>query len=86
MEKHLGPTGKVPFQDDITIASSDIKSHIQDVKEVLDILTYKLGLRLRMKKYKLQEQGLKWTQSKLNQSDRMAIGGPKYQKKTTILF
>ena len=52
MEKHLGPTGKVPFQDDIAIASSDIKSHIQDVKEVLDILTYKLGLRLRMKKCK----------------------------------
>ena len=52
MEKHLGPTGVAPFQDDAAVASKDVESHIREVKEVLEILTYKLGLRLRIKKCK----------------------------------
>ena len=52
MEKHLGPTGRVPFQDDVSIASKSVEEHIKEVKEVLEILTYKLGLRLRLKKCK----------------------------------
>ena len=52
MEKHLGPMGRVPFQDDVAVASATVEEHIKDVKEVLEILTYKLGLRLRLKKCK----------------------------------
>ena len=52
MEKCLGPKGRVPFQDDVSIGSRSIEEHINDVKEVLEILTYKMGLRLRLLKCK----------------------------------
>ena len=52
MEKHLGTMGRVLFQDDVAVASATVEEHIKDVKEVLEILTYKLGLRLHLKKCK----------------------------------
>ena len=52
MEKHLGPTGRVQFQDNVAVASETVEEHIKDVKKVLEILMYKLGLRLYLKKCK----------------------------------
>ena len=52
MEKLLGPTGKIPFQDDTAIASPDTETHIKEVLIVLELLTYKAGLQLRLKKCK----------------------------------
>jgi len=50
MEQLLNPKGKKPFQDDVAIASNSIEEHIRDVKEVLDLITYTAGLRIRMEK------------------------------------
>ena len=50
MEQHLGPLGCVPYQDDIVVASATIEEHISKVKQVLEIITYEMGLRLRLKK------------------------------------
>lgn len=50
MEKLLGPVGKIPFQDDVGITSKSREEHIKEVKEVLELITYKAGLRLRLKK------------------------------------
>ena len=52
MEMLLGDLGVVPFQDDVAIASKTEEEHITKVKEVLERLTYKAGLRLRIKKCK----------------------------------
>ena len=52
MEKLLGPLGLKPFQDDIAIASSSYEQHVKDVLQVLELLTYTAGLRLRLKKCK----------------------------------
>ena len=52
MEKLLGPFGKKPFLDDTPIASKSTAEHISDVKEILEALTYKAGLRLRLSKCK----------------------------------
>ena len=52
MEKLLGPFGKKPFLDDTPIASKNTVEHIRDVKEILEALTYKAGLRLRLSKCK----------------------------------
>ena len=50
MEELLGPLGLKPFQDDIAIASISSEQHKKDVLEVLELLTYKAGLKLRLKK------------------------------------
>ena len=50
MERHLGPLGVIPYQDDIVVASKSIEEHIVKVKEVLEVITYTMGLRLRLKK------------------------------------
>ena len=52
MEKHLGPTRRVPFQDNVAVASAKVEELIKNVKKVLEILTYKLELRLHLKKCK----------------------------------
>jgi Reverse transcriptase (RNA-dependent DNA polymerase)/Aspartyl protease/Zinc knuckle len=41
-----------PYQDDICIGSNSEFSHIKHVKEVLEILTYKAGLRIKVEKCK----------------------------------
>ena len=46
MERHLGPLGVIPYQDDIVVASKSIEEHIVKVKEVLEVITYTIGLRL----------------------------------------
>ncbi|MGH2611975.1 MAG: RNase H-like domain-containing protein [Rhabdochlamydiaceae bacterium] len=50
MEQLLNPKNKKPFQDDVAITSNSIEEHIRDVKEVLDLITYTAGLRIRMEK------------------------------------
>ena len=50
MEKLLGVTQTAPFVDDTAIASKTVEEHIKDVKEVLELITYKAKLRLRLKK------------------------------------
>ncbi len=52
MEKLLGKHGRLPFQDDVAIATSEGGSHTSDVLEVLKALTFEAGLRLRLKKCK----------------------------------
>jgi hypothetical protein len=50
LERLFGTTGCMPFQDDIGIASKSADQHIQDVRVVLEKLTYEAGLRLRVNK------------------------------------
>ena len=52
MERLLGRYGIIPFQDDIAIASATAEEHKQKVLEILKVLTYEAGLRLRLKKCK----------------------------------
>jgi hypothetical protein len=52
MEKLLGTTGRIPFQDDVAIASIDRQTHIKDVLDILKKITYDAGLRLRLEKCK----------------------------------
>jgi len=52
MEKLMARFGIKPFQDDIAIASKDAESHKKDVLEVLKVLTYEAGLKLRLSKCK----------------------------------
>ena len=48
MERLLGPLASKPFQDDVAIASRSEEEHVKDVQEVLELLTYKAGLRLKI--------------------------------------
>ena len=52
MEGLLGDLGVAPFQDDTAIASKTTEEHIKAVKEVLERITYKAGLRIKSKKCK----------------------------------
>src|SRR4051812_7889185 len=52
MEKLVGPTGRVPFQDDVAVASKTKEQHIIDVADMLRKITYEGGLVLRIKKCK----------------------------------
>ena len=46
MERLLGKLGRLPFQDDLAIASMDVEQHKRNVLEILEALTYKAELRL----------------------------------------
>jgi hypothetical protein len=50
LELALGRTGRKPFQDDVGVASGSAEQHVSDVLSVLEILTYKANLRLRLEK------------------------------------
>ena len=50
MEILVGKHGRLPFQDDIAIATKKGGDHVSDVLEVLKTLTYEAKLRLRLKK------------------------------------
>ena len=50
MEQLLNPKGKKPFQDDVAVASKSVEQHIEDVKEVLELITYVAGLKIRFEK------------------------------------
>jgi hypothetical protein len=52
LENLLGPIKQQPFQDDIPVASNSTEAHIQDVKQVLELLTYQAKLRIRLEKCK----------------------------------
>ena len=48
LEQLIGPLNRHPFQDDIAISTSYGGDHAKDVLEILEVLTYKAGLRLRL--------------------------------------
>ena len=50
LERLLGKIGQQPFQDDVGVASKSYETHVTDVLEVLKLLTYEAGLRLRIEK------------------------------------
>ena len=50
MEKLLGKHGRLPFQDDVAIATSEGGSHTSDVLEVLKALTFEAGSTSETKK------------------------------------
>jgi hypothetical protein len=52
LEKLLGKINQRPFQDDCGVASKSDESHVTEVREVLELLTYEAGLRLRLTKCK----------------------------------
>ena len=41
---------KIPYQDDIAIGTKIKGNHIQDVLEILELLTYEVGLNLKFEK------------------------------------
>ncbi len=54
MEKLLGGLGRLPFLDDVAVASK-ADNHEKEVLEVLEKITYEAGLRLRLKKCKFAQ-------------------------------
>ena len=50
MERLLSPIGLTPYQDDVPVPSKTTAQHIQDVKVVLEKLTYEAGLRIKVSK------------------------------------
>src|SRR3954453_2031873 len=50
LERLLGKIGQRLFQDDVGVTSRSYETHVTDVLEVLKLLTYEAGLRLRVEK------------------------------------
>ena len=55
IEELVGPYKRHPFQDDIAVSTPFGGNHAKDVLEILEVLTYKAGLRLRLSKCKFYQ-------------------------------
>ena len=69
LEQLMGPYRRHPYQDDITVSTPVGGDHAKDVLEVLEVLTYKAGLRLRLSKCKFYQTSARVLGSIITQTE-----------------